>query len=243
MVSTILYRFTTFADYVNLSFSQQNMKKLLDVFADENLIPSVMKEPMPDGRVAQRLRLGAASQLISVSLFSGRINIEMLSDKKEGFGTEQQLVIDTMDKYIKKIYYAFENEIQDAYRLAWGVKNVYFEIDEQERKAYRNRFLKENTFYEDCYTDEFMAQYVGARQVQINNRQEKMNILTTISRWFPDSGLGNAASVDGYGVDFDINTHQAQHKNRFSADVFRQFMNVAVELQEELRGCYFEDCK
>lgn len=244
MVSNIVYKFSAFADYGNISFSQQNMNLLMETFADRELIPAMVNEVTGDGRSMSRLQLATADRLLCISVMSGRIDIQIASDKKGGFdGGQQAQLKAVMADCMGKIYRVFDEIIQESYRLAWDVTYVYFEIDEQERLAYRNRFLQEVPFYKEGYTDEFVAQYVGRREEEIHGRKEWMNVLTTIDRWFPGTGVGNVATVDGYKIEFDINTDHNSRKNRFAGESFGQFIEAAAEIQKELEESFFHGCK
>lgn len=214
--------------------------RIMEVFADKEFIPGVISEVAAGGSSSQRLQLATADRLVSMTIMSERIDIQFVSDKKNGFDSHEAAQLCSLAaEYMGKLYSAFEEVIQDSYRLAWDVNYAFFEITEAERMDFRNRFLKEIPFYRDNSTDEFVAQYVGREERNINEKAEQINVLTTITRWFPGSGAGNVASVDGYKVEFDINTHHECRKNRFSGEAFRQFIEVAVEIQRELEENFF----
>ena len=91
-----------------------------------------------------------------------------------------------------------------ANRVAWFVSYVLFEIDDDEKQEYINRFLKKPTFYQSNCTDDLLVRFSGRSEYNLAGRKEIINVITTISRLL--SSPGAPIEVDGYKIDFDINT-------------------------------------
>lgn len=238
MLSNISYKFSTFADYSNIMYSQDNIRILMDAFRADDFLPGMVNQIAPDARIPQRLQLSSANQLCRITILNERIDMEIYSDQKSGFAKEKvdeirQLMVESM----QKIYKAFEASIPDAYRLAWNVSYVYFEVSQEEMMQFRSRFLKDPSFYQENATDEFVARFAGRISREIAGRPEMHNVLTTIERLFPTPGIGY--QVDGYKIGFDINTHQANRKNRFADTDFKEFMDGAYRIQNHLEDDFF----
>lgn len=240
MLSNISYKFSTFADYSNIMYSQDNIRILLDVFGDNDFLPGMVNQIAPDARIPQRLQLSSANQLCSITILNERIDMEIYSDQKSGFPKQNIVEIrQLMAESMQKIYKAFEISIPDAYRLAWNVAYVYFEVSQEEMMQFRSRFLKDSSFYQENATDEFIARFAGRVSKEIGGRPEMHNVLTTIERLFPTPGIGY--QVDGYKIGFDINTHQANRKNRFTDIDFKEFITGAYQIQNQLESDFFGD--
>ena len=84
-----------------------------------------------------------------------------------------------------------------------------------------------------------LARYAVRKEHSVNKKSEKINILTTVSRW--ESNAGNDWALDGYNVEMDINTWQYNKVNRFGEDDIVDFIRVAEEYQEEIRSEVFND--
>ena len=94
--------------------------------------------------------------------------------------------------------------------------------------------MKPISFYESNATDEFMVRYSGREKVQLDNFEETLNILTTITRFLANQGTN--VEIDGYKIDFDINTWQKNRKNRFDGNTVISFVEKATEFQEKLEA-------
>ncbi len=239
MLANICYKFSTFADYSNITYSAENIKKMMDVFDDGDFVPGMVNQIAPEARMPQRLQLASADQLRTITILNERIDIEVYSDRKSGFAEADVPIIQSfMAESIRKIYEVFEENIPDAYRLGCNVDYVYFEITPEEMMTFRNRFLKDTSFYEKYATDEFIARFAGKVDGALAGKEEWYNALTTIERLFSTPGIGY--QVEGYKTRFDINTNQANRKNRFAGEVFREFINCAYNIQKHLEGDFFD---
>lgn len=232
MLSSIMYKLSAFADYSAIKYSQENVSRMLAVFSDRNFLPGMVMQTTPEG-VSQRIQLVNVEHTMLVTLLKERIDIEVYSNRREGFCEEDAARIRLeMADAMQRIYTLFEMSIPDAWRMAWNVDYAYFDISVDEKEAFRRRFLRELDFYRDCSTDEFIAQYAGVVPREIGSRREQMNALTTISRLYQESADGFA--VDGYKIDLDINTHQSHRRNRFAGETMSEFIDRAVEIQHTL---------
>ena len=235
MISNVGYRFTVFADYSNLCFSRESMNKIFDAFNGIDIVPAVVQEVSPDAGVSQRMRF-VTNDGISIALMSSRIDIDIISGKKEGFLEEEKgKVSSILLQYMTRIYSAFGKMIQDANRMAWGSTFVYFDISSEEKRNFRQRFIQPIRFYRDISVDEFNVCYVGRKKIQITScDQEEINILTQIIEYVSDNEPRVYGNISGYIISFDINTVPENKKNRFGAQTFDSFINIAREIQKDV---------
>ena len=243
MVSNILYRLVAFADFSNLGNTKENISALEKEFADEKYTISPLVEANGLGNIYRGNTLIGSDNNPIINISSQRIEVIRGSDKKTGFDeTEQLIVKEQLTKYLSRVYDCFSSCIQDSNRLAWVTEYAFFEIDEETMSSFRNRFLIPLNYYTEKSTNEFVAKYAGVDEKIICGRQENLNVISTIRRWFPGQGMGYVASVDGYGVEIDINTVARNKKNRFSLESFGEFVSVADEIKSDLVGELFHGC-
>lgn len=237
MISNIEYRLTAFADYSNLCFSQENMNKIFEAFEGIELVPAVISEISTEAGTSQRMRF-VTNNGISIALMSNRIDIEIISGKKEGFSEEERgKASSTLLQCMTNIYAAFGKIIQNANRLAWGTIFVYFDISTEEKVRFKQRFIQPVHFYEDIGTNEFQVCYVGRKAVQIASfEKEEVNVLAQIREYISDNEPRIYGNISGYMISFDINTVPENKKSRFDKQSFDSFVAIACEIQEEVSG-------
>lgn len=243
MLSNISYKFSAIADFSSIQYNQDTLLKLLQGFEGENWVPNMMQMPTPNGYVT-----GGGIQLFSeqnnrnITLMPNRFDVQWSAEQKQGFVIEEQeTAFREMPEQMKRLYGILGDGIPEAMRLAWDVVYAYFEIDEETRKQFRSRFLKDTSFYAEHAVDEFAANYVARTEADIAGSKENINVVTNMNRWFPEAGMG--FRVDGYRIEFDINTDQWNKKTRFAPEMFGEFVAKAVEIQrllekEVLDGCH-----
>ena len=232
MFSNVIYKLSTFSDYSSISYNQDDTFTFIKSLSDFNLVPSIYQEILPNGSLSRRLHfLGNNGLLIMIN--SGRIDIQLTSDKKEGFDKE---AISSIKEIFMKIYnciFSLWGEIvSNPNRLAWYTSCVYFEITENQKADYRNRFLKEISFFKEDRLDDMIVRYATRKDANIQDLNEKINIITTINRI--EENLDSDAPIDGYRIDYDINTWQNNKRNRFSCENIETFMNISTDLQQKL---------
>ena len=244
MLSNVMYKFSVFGDFSQLKYSSDNMKKLLDVKAEQTLIPNVISQAGISGMVEQRMQLVSMDHTIIISVLQERIDVEIYSDKKIGFGNEHiEKIVIQLTNLMRQICLVFQERISDAARMALVTRYVYFDITDERKADFRDRFVNTLDFYNDKMTDEFLVNIVGNITYKINNNDEVMNVVTVINRLFPSQGIGVDIPVDGYQIDFDINTMPQNKENRFKPEVYDEFAKQFEETIVELRNSVLDGCE
>lgn len=139
---------------------------------------------------------------------------------------------------LSTVYQVFDEVIPIANRVAWFVSYVLFEIGDNEKQEYINRFLKKPVFYQANSTDDLLVRFSGREESLIAGRKENINVITTISRLLSDPGA--PVEIDGYKIDFDINTWQENRKNRFDCPNIEDFIAVAYGYQNKLEADFIK---
>lgn len=163
----------------------------------------------------------------------------MSSGRKEGFSDDEKKSLRSeIYQLLKTVYQLFDEVIPIANRVAWFVSYVLFEIGDNEKEEYINRFLKRPAFYQSNSTDDLLVRFSGRDESSIAGHLETINAITTISRLI--SVPGAPIEVDGYKIDFDINTWQENRKNRFDYPNIENFIAVACEYQNKLEADFIK---
>lgn len=234
MVSNITYRFSAFSDYSMITYNKDDVIRILNDFEGVNLAPAIVQEIMPLGISNQRMQFMAQNGLLLITISSERINIQITSDRKEGFTTDEISDIkDKMVSYMCKLTDIFSDRVDLPYRLAWFTSYVYFDQSEEEKKKYRDKFLREIDYFVNDRLDDMVARYGAQRKVSISNQEELLNVIFTVNRHIQDKGTD--MEVDGYKSDFDINTWQGKRISRFEKNTYKEFIEKSIEEQMKLK--------
>lgn len=244
MLSNIMYKFSVFGDFTQLKYTSENIKNMLDIKSEKVLLPNVISQLGVSGSVEQRIQLVSVDHTVTLSVLQERIDVEIYSDKQEGFHDEDvKKTMDELRSIMGQIYNVFSDDIPMATRIAMITSYVYFDISDEEKIRFRNRFVNDIGFYKDTMTDEFFIDLVGNVTYNMNNRDEMVNAITMIKRLFPSAGIGVDGPVDGYQVDFDINTVPKNKKNRFAPDVYEEFFKQFEDTVSSLRVDILDGCE
>ena len=233
LVANIMYKLLTFANYSMLSYNKEDVNKILNIFDDVTIAPFVVTETRQDGISSQRMHFVSQDGLFVVQINTDRIDISLYSNQKEGFSDEerkdaQRNLITT----ITNLYDIFLKRASIPHRLAWITSYVYFDINDEEIKLFRQKFLKDLDFFKDTNVNDNIARYAKQDNIQINDNNERINILATINSYV--SSNRPEFEVNGFKIDYDINTWQGNGANRFSISSIPQFIDCALIIQTEL---------
>ena len=232
-IANIMYKLICFANYNDLDYNKEDVIKILGAFDDPTIAPSVVSEIRVDGVVKQRMQFTAQNGLFSITINSGRIDIQLTSNDKLGFVSDKlPEVRNYLIESLAKLYTIFDSRAPIPHRLAWNTSYVYFEISQDEKNAYRNKFLRELEFFKENRLEDTLIRYAGQREATISAEREKINVLATINSYITDPGT--EIEVNGFKIDYDINTWQGNRRNRFEVGSFSEFVERATEIQKAL---------
>ena len=235
MISNIIYRLSCFADYAQLTYNKKDLIRILDEFDEEKIEPTLFPEVHPNGEVSQRMQFTIQSKdkVITIIIASDRIDVQVDSREKNGFNSELRPEIKKdMLLYMQKILELFRDCTALPYRLAWFTSYIYFEVSNEEKVRFRNKFLYELDFFKTNRLDDMIARYAAMREITIKGDKERINVVTTISRFF--NNAGSDREVDGFRIDYDINTWQGNRRSRFDDKSIEVFAISALEIQDTL---------
>lgn len=237
MLSNMLYQFSIFADYSNLDFL-----KILSSFDRMPLFPNVISRSDNDGQICPGMSFGASHMPFFIRTFPDRIDVLRIAEQKEGFDAQEQgEICEQLRSTMHTIENIFSEIMQLANRMAWYTEYVYFEIDYETRIKFKKRFLKEIDFYREKTQPEFMVRYVGKDEKSVSGGNELINIVTSIENW--QQNISPAISLsEGYKISIDINTIWENKRNRFSGQNYDDFIKVATDIQDSVKGSVLYGC-
>ena len=232
IIANIFCRLAIFGDFESLEYSKENLFKAMNSFI-EPVTPRIVQEQHSDGSISQRMQLVLKNGMFVVTIASGYIDVQYTTNKKTGFeSSDLPTVRKEMNNALKKVYTAFSNQVNKPCRLAWNTTYMCFDMTDEERDSYRNQFLVEPTFFKENRMNDTLIRYGCQKTVPINYREEKINAIVTVT----DSGvnLGSGVTVNGYKIDYDINTWQGDQNCRFDTDDLNEFVKKSAEIQKEM---------
>ncbi len=234
MISNIAYTFSVFSDCSMLVYNKKDVISILERFDDIDLSPINIQELQPLGVTSQRMQFIAHNGLLIITIGSERIDIQITSDRKEGFTDDEVIKCkNDMELYMGKLFDIFSERVALPYRLAWFTSYIYFNQSSEEKNNFRDKFLKDINYFNERRLDDMIARYGANRNFNIASVEEKVNVIFTVNRHIVNKG--SDMEIDGYKVDFDINTWQENRVGRFEKNVFNEFLQQAYDEQQKLR--------
>ena len=229
MVANIFYKLTCFADYSPLTYNKRDIINVMNAIDEFDLSPSLLQEIDGNG-ASQRMQFTGNNGGLLISVGSERIDIQLSSNRREGFTNEEVEKVQKALLYcMTKLYEVFGKRVPLPYRLAWNTAYVYFDIDQNKKEEYRDRFQVKNPFFSKNPLEDMVVRYGARRDTVIGGRDdEKVNIITTIGRFLTSIGDNE---VDGYQIEHDINTWQMNRINRFTGNDIVEFIKKAYKIQ------------
>lgn len=233
MIAHIFTRLSSFADYRVLEYSNENIKRIVDSFRAVDVVPSMVSESVQFREQLPRIQLMSLRFPLFITILTQRIDISVSATAKDGFSdVERSEQKHNLPFYLESILNLFSDKIPLANRLAWFNTYMYFDIDEIEKMSFKQKCLKETKFFSKHPTDDFSARF--SSREECTQMQEQFNVLMSVNKIFTHGP--EKFTVDGYKIDFDINTLQENQKNRFQGQDCYIFAEAATMYQSQLEG-------
>lgn len=235
MISNVSYIFSVFSDYSNLSYNQDDVTHILNKFKERGIdfVPLVFNEVLQSSNTVKRMHFYYESKMFLLALNSDRISFSFASDKKQGFSSDEiismkKLLLESINPILDLI----ENRTSLPNRLSWCTSYINFDLSDSEKEAFRCRFQASIPFFSVSPLDELVARYGANRNVKIKGQDEKLNVILTVARNY--FNFISEKQIEGYKIDYDINTWQGNKKSRFDLERIKEFIDNATVIQNEL---------
>lgn len=235
MISNVSYVFSIFSDYSNLSYNQDDVDRILRKFKEKDIdfVPLVFNEELQPSNTVKRMHFYCEKKLFLLALNYDRISFSFASAKKQGFSSEEitslkKLLLDS----IKLILSLIDDRTSLPNRLSWCTSYINCELNENEKNEFRKKFLRDISFFTKSPLDELVARYGANRNIKINGNEEKLNVIMTVAHNYLN--FAKESPIEGYKIDYDINTWQGNKKGRFDFNNINEFIDKANLIQNEL---------
>lgn len=238
------YRASVFTDTIEAS--NENIAKLLTVFMDRGFLPNVYNEqtPISGGAGVMQAPVGSYSvwELKSndgkfvIKFGQGRIDIiSMMLSPSSGIGDIDSF-IKNADECFKMIFTKYPRTFN---RLALASNALLKVVPEEKLKEIYLSLVSPIGFYSDNNPVEWNIRQVAKNNININDREEVINVICSLSRSLVTiNENGHISNSNRIIIDFDINTIPENVEKRFSMEQYRSFALSALACQNRILDEY-----
>jgi hypothetical protein len=240
MISDFIYQIIAFGDFSNIESTPENMQFMLDAFKKYDMVPSVVLESVininnPNATV-QRLAALSKDNQEQIIIYSNRINFVISSaDDNE---LEITKLKDHNDKILDVYKMIFDKFNKSANRLCFNTSSLIAKVNQHEIDNILSKFSNPLEFYSGVVLEEWGTYFLTRKDVNICGKEEKLNIITKLSKTKTISQESNLTS-DGFQIDIDINTIPERNNLRFDSCSFKVFIEFADKTKDKI----FEDMR
>lgn len=231
MLANISYKVSAFADFSSLSEEPATVIEFLQDFSDYGMMPAVGDNfnlgnmPMP------KFAFAMEQNQKRITIFADRIDFLSVANAESGFTAEEiktmtgqaaDIIGRLLEKYGKK-----------GYRLAVYKEYMLFKLTKEEGNCFAREKFGYVPYYEDKDMVECSSRVVAREMVEFQGEKELCNIITMINR-VNFERIENLHSIlmDGFKIDFDLNTYQDNTAPRFEGEAIGEFCEKMNEKSE-----------
>ncbi len=233
MLSNISYKVSAFADFTGLEPNPQSVIDILQEFNDYGMMPAVADGFEFGNMPAPKLYFALEQNRKKITINDDRIDYLCIANTEEGFGSEDiaqmtEQATDIIGRFLRK----YEKK---AYRLAIYKEYMLFKLTkEQSRKFAKDKFGT-MPYYKDADIVECSSRVVARDTIKVQEEPELSNIITMINRVDFERMEGlHSVMMDGFKLDFDLNTFQGNMVPRFEQEHIIDFCSKMNEKSDIL---------
>ena len=212
---------------------------LLNIFRDKGFLPTTFQEIGPQSPALQvRLRLNSPNNEWGINFASHSIDIEknpvVAAGKNIG---KVEVFVDEVIDFIGRILGHFNKK---GHRLSIITSGMLREMSHDRLDLIHNKVFRPMPFYEQTLPFEWNSRSVAQSAINIENHDEKINVITSINRVRGQSiEPQRVMQFDRIQVAFDINTLAEEDTDRFSVESLKEFfegaLNIRATIIEEIK--------
>ncbi|MBE3095889.1 MAG: hypothetical protein IMZ44_02020 [Planctomycetes bacterium] len=228
----VKYEASFFGRIEDIKPSPQTIPVLLDMFSDKGLLPTTLQEIRIPGPIL-RLRMMSPDGEWAIDFVTERIVFKKVITKPKGanMGTLEEFGKEVAE-FSKRILQRFPMK---GTRLALVTAGMMTEKTEESLQKVYDRLFHPVRFYAENRPTEWRSRSVARFSLEVNGREELLNVLTDINRVQGEFSLPDGVTVfDGIEVGFDINTFHGNVETRFDAESVADFYPKALRLRTDL---------
>lgn len=234
-----------FVNAQDISPTPDTMSDLMAMFRDKELVPTIFYElragPGLPGQ--PRVRLASPSNEWAVSFASNRIDVNKNPTDAAGgnLGDVNSFSLQAAE-FFEKLTAKFSKK---ANRLVLDSISLLPEMTPEQFEKVYQRLFRPPQFYQDHSPFEWTWRTASRKPITIEDLEDTLNVLTTISRIRGELGQQSGISkIDRIQLAFDINTTDLNLEYRFSFTHMKSFLEqvpkIHESLSEEIQGYIYE---
>lgn len=232
------YQASIFGDIKNIEPTPDNIKIVIDLFRNRELIPTTIYELvalMGQGMSPARPRLALASsnREWTINFLSTRIDIEKRSIDRHGENLGE------LDEFCEEATSLFK-QITDQFgkkanRIALITNFLLKEMPEETLSTVYTKLFQMLEFYKDNPPFEWNWRAASNRPITLQNLSETLNVITSINRTKVELQTANEIkALDRVSLQIDINTTPDNREHRFDSNHIASFYDQVAERHDGL---------
>ncbi len=230
------FQINIFINEVNILPDNSTISKLLELFKDDDFIPSIIHEIGPKGPQPQ-LRMSSPNGMFEIIFLSNKINITQHGGPNKT-GNEADEFLAKTKEISRKI---FDYLGRKSWRLAFIANLMLVEMsDEKLEECYKSLFIP-LPMYKENPPFEWNNRSISRGEIPLADTTEIFNIITEIhrlkGRMIEDA---KSTNIERIHLAYEINTQAENKDTRFEASQLGAFLDIAKDnlssVVKELEG-------
>jgi hypothetical protein len=207
---------------------------LLNMFRDKGFLPTTFQEiDSVHPSLQVRLRLNSSNNEWGINFGSDRIYIEKnpVATAGKNMGDVNDFADEVTD-FIGRILNHFNKK---GYRLSIITAGMLREMSYDQLDSIHKKIFRPLPFYKETLPFEWNSRSASQSAINIENHDEKINVITSINRVRGQSIEPNLVmKLDRIEVAFDINTLSEENTDRFSVKSLKEFFKGALTVRDAI---------
>ncbi len=232
------YQTVLFGNFEDIGPKPDVLKYFIDKFSDKELIPTTFQELTPHGPI-NRFSLITSDEVWSIGFSINRLDIQK-TNKNVGvteMGNLERFILD-IKGIVKVIHDKFPRKFN---RLSLVTRYLLKQMDGKEFSAIYHKLNNSIDIYKKNEIANWKNRTVARIPFKIGEKEELFNVISEINRIKGTLNINSKVeNIDRVELHFDLNTFQGNTDYRFNYDLYNSFLDVACNLESELKTEYIE---
>lgn len=228
------YQASLFANLSDINFNSDNTIRVLNLFREYELIPTMFQELTPfHPSPILRPQFASPNNEWVVRIATQRIDVE--KNPINGLAENMGSLIEFTNR-ASVLINLFASEFgKKGKRIALRTNGLLENMEDEQLNRIYNTIFNPLRFYLNSQPKEWNTRSVSRINYEINSRMEMVNVITSISRIQGGLVQNNAPiQFDRISADFDINSIPENDNTRFEGTDLSQFYNKAIVTRNEI---------
>lgn len=224
----VRYQASLFANLLDMTATPDNTFKMMSVFKDYGLLPSTFQEITPFNPTPTiRTQFSSANGEWVVRIASRRIDVE--KNPTDGVASNMGSIDDFQRTACNLISLFLEAFGKKGTRVSLCSNSLLREMESEMLADVYKRIMNPLEYYKVSTPNEWNIRSVGKESYMISETQERVNVITNISRSQGQMVQNNTPlEFDRIVLEFDINTVQENEDPRLESNALPLFFENAI---------------